>query len=86
MVRLASGGASTMAGGGLGGGRCRRRHRRRRSPPALLPNPDQAVKEAAAALDAVVLLGLAPAAEVEPVVALLGRVHAMLTRLARPAR
>ncbi len=40
----------------------------------------------AAALDAVVLLGLAPAAQVEPVVALLGRVHAMLTRLAaRPA-
>jgi four helix bundle protein len=42
--------------------------------------------EAAAALDAVVLLGLAPAARVEPVVALLGRLHAMLTRLCRPER
>jgi hypothetical protein len=41
--------------------------------------------EAAAALDAVVLLGLAPAARVEPVVALLARLHAMLTRLCRPA-
>lgn len=38
--------------------------------------------EAAAALDAVLLLGLAPAVQVEPVVVLLGRVHAMLTRLA----
>jgi four helix bundle protein len=43
--------------------------------------------EAAAALDAVLLLGLAPAAQVDPVVVLLGRVHAMLTRLAaRPGR
>ena len=39
--------------------------------------------EAAAALDAVVLLGLAPASRVQPVVVLLGRLHAMLTRLAR---
>ena len=39
--------------------------------------------EAAAALDAVVLLGLAPASRVQPVVVLLGRAHAMLTRLAR---
>jgi four helix bundle protein len=39
--------------------------------------------EAAAALDAVVLLGLAPEAKVQPVVVLLGRLHAMLTRLAR---
>jgi len=42
--------------------------------------------EAAAALDAVVLLGLAPAAQVEPVVVLLSRLHAMLTRLARAGR
>ncbi len=42
--------------------------------------------EAAAALDAVLVLGLASAERVEPVVALLGRLHAMLTRLARPAR
>jgi four helix bundle protein len=42
--------------------------------------------EAAAALDAVLLLGLALPAQVDPVVALLGRVHAMLTRLARPGR
>lgn len=39
--------------------------------------------EAAAALDAVALLDLAPWAEVEPVIALLARVAAMLTRLAR---
>jgi len=38
--------------------------------------------EAAAALEAVLLLGLAPAAEVEPIIALLGRLCAMLTRLA----
>jgi four helix bundle protein len=44
------------------------------------------VSEAAAALDAVVLLGLAPAARVEPVLALLARLHAMLTRLSRPER
>jgi len=42
--------------------------------------------EAAAALDAVVVLGLVPAARVEPVVALLARLHAMLTRLCRPER
>jgi len=42
--------------------------------------------EAAAALDAVVVLGLVPAARVEPVVALLARLHAMLTRLCRPGR
>src|SRR4051794_22081705 len=39
--------------------------------------------EAAAALDAVLVLGLAPAAEVEAVVALLARLYAMLTRLAK---
>ena len=39
--------------------------------------------EAAAALEVVMLLGLAPAAQVEPVRALLGRVYAMLTRLAK---
>jgi len=38
--------------------------------------------EAAAALEAVQLLGLAPASEVEPVIGLLGRLCAMLTRLA----
>ncbi len=43
--------------------------------------------EAAAALDAVLLLGLALPEQVDPVVVLLGRVHAMLTRLAaRPGR
>ncbi len=42
--------------------------------------------EAAAALDAVVVLGLVPAARVEQVVALLARLHAMLTRLCRPER
>jgi hypothetical protein len=39
--------------------------------------------EAAAALDAVEMLGLAPAERVKPVVALLGRLYAMLTRLAK---
>jgi four helix bundle protein len=39
--------------------------------------------EAAAALEVVMLLGLAPAARVEPVRALLGRLYAMLTRLAK---
>jgi hypothetical protein len=34
----------------------------------------------------VLLLGLASAAQVDPVVALLGRVNAMLTRLVRPVR
>jgi four helix bundle protein len=38
--------------------------------------------EAAAALEAVQLLGLAPATEVEPIIGLLGRLCAMLTRLA----
>jgi four helix bundle protein len=42
--------------------------------------------EAAAALDAVEMLGLAPAGRVAPVVALLGRLYAMLTRLARAGR
>jgi four helix bundle protein len=42
--------------------------------------------EAAAALDAVQVLGLAPAERVEPVVALLGRLYAMLTRLAKAGR
>jgi len=42
--------------------------------------------EAAAALDAVVALGLAPQGEVQPVVALLGRLYAMLTRLAKAGR
>jgi len=42
--------------------------------------------EAAAALEAVQLLGLAPAAEVEPIVRLLGRLCAMLTRLAGYAK
>ena len=41
--------------------------------------------EAAAALDAVVALGLAPPAQVQEVVQLLGRLCAMLTRLSRPA-
>jgi four helix bundle protein len=41
--------------------------------------------EAAAALDAVVALGLQPAAQVQPVLDLLGRLCAMLTRLSRPA-
>jgi four helix bundle protein len=40
--------------------------------------------EAAAALEAVALLGLAPSSAVEPVVALLARLCAMLTRLAPP--
>jgi four helix bundle protein len=39
--------------------------------------------EAAAALDAVVILGLAPATEVREVIHLLGRLAAMLTKLAR---
>ena len=39
--------------------------------------------EAAAALDAVEMLGLAPAARVQPVVALLARLYAMLTKLAK---
>ena len=42
--------------------------------------------EAAAALDAVVALGLHPAAQVQPVVDLLARLCAMLSRLSRPAR
>lgn len=42
--------------------------------------------EAAAALEAVTLLGLAPAAQVDPVLVLLARLCAMLTRLAPPAR
>ena len=42
--------------------------------------------EAAAALDAVAMLGLAPADRVEPVVALLSRLYAMLTRLAKAGR
>ena len=42
--------------------------------------------EAAAALDAVRLLGLAPAERVQPVVELLGRLYAMLTRLAKAGR
>ena len=39
--------------------------------------------EAAAALEIVMLLDLAPAAQIEPVRALLGRLYAMLTRLAK---
>jgi four helix bundle protein len=39
--------------------------------------------EAAAALDAVEMLGLASAERVQPVIALLGRLYAMLTRLAK---
>ena len=42
--------------------------------------------EAAAALDAVQLLGLAPAERIQPVVELLGRLYAMLTRLAKAGR
>jgi four helix bundle protein len=42
--------------------------------------------EAAAALDAVRILGLAPAERVQPVVELLGRLYAMLTRLAKAGR
>jgi four helix bundle protein len=42
--------------------------------------------EAAAALDAVQMLGLAPAERVQPVIALLGRLYAMLTRLAKAGR
>lgn len=42
--------------------------------------------EAAAALEAVLLLGLAPAAQVDPVLVLLARLCAMLTRLAQPQR
>ena len=44
------------------------------------------VSEAAAALDAVQLLGLAPRERVEEVVTLLGRLYAMLTRLAKAGR
>ena len=42
--------------------------------------------EAAAALEAVLLLGLTPAAQAEPVLLLLARLCAMLTRLAQPPR
>jgi four helix bundle protein len=42
--------------------------------------------EAAAALDAVLALHLAQAEQVQPVVALLGRLYAMLTRLAKAGR
>ncbi len=42
--------------------------------------------EAAAALEAVVLLGLAPQQQVQPVLDLLGRLYAMLTRLAKAGR
>jgi four helix bundle protein len=42
--------------------------------------------EAAAALDAVRMLGLAPEEQVEPVVGLLGRLYAMLTRLSKAGR
>ena len=42
--------------------------------------------EAAAALEAVMLLDLAPRHQVEPVIALLGRLYAMLTRLAKAGR
>ena len=42
--------------------------------------------EAAAALEAVKLLGLAPAKRVDPVIALLARVYAMLARLAKAGR
>lgn len=42
--------------------------------------------EAAAALEAVQLLGLAPATEVEAIIGLLGRLCAMLTRLAGYAK
>src|SRR5262245_61635017 len=44
------------------------------------------VSEAAAALDAAALLGLAPQAEVEALVQLLGRLYALLTGLIKPAR
>jgi len=42
--------------------------------------------EAAAALDAALALGLAPVDRVRPVVELLGRLYAMLTRLAKAGR
>ena len=42
--------------------------------------------ESAAALDAVMGLGLAPREEVKPVIDLLGRLYAMLTRLAKAGR
>ena len=42
--------------------------------------------EAAAALEAVMLLDLAPREQVTPVIALLGRLYAMLTRLAKAGR
>ena len=42
--------------------------------------------EAAAALEAVMLLHLAPSAQVEPVLSLLARLCAMLTRLGHPGR
>jgi four helix bundle protein len=42
--------------------------------------------EAAAALDAVLALGLASSAEVEPVIALCARLYAMLTGLAKAGR
>ncbi|MEW6477788.1 MAG: four helix bundle protein [Actinomycetota bacterium] len=42
--------------------------------------------EAAAALEAVTLLGLAPASQVAPVLVLLARLCAMLTRLMQPPR
>ena len=42
--------------------------------------------EAAAALDAVKMLGLAKAERVEPVIELLGRLYAMLTALAKAGR
>src|SRR5690349_9022833 len=42
--------------------------------------------EAAAALDAVQMLGLAPAERVQPVVELLARLYAMLTSLAKAGR
>ena len=42
--------------------------------------------EAAAALDAIATLGLASRERVEPVVALLGRLYAMLTKLAKAGR
>lgn len=42
--------------------------------------------EAAAALEAVAVLGLAPAAQVDPVLVLLARLCAMLTRLTQPLR
>src|SRR6185436_11692963 len=42
--------------------------------------------EAAAALEAVKLLGLCSAERIDPVLALLGRLYAMLTRLAKAGR